>query len=117
MKDKTSIANATLILGVTGGSTGVVDVESTATFNHVVVTANGALDGIEVGQSGTSTLLLENGATMTGGSLRLGANGHTGTVDVETISWVQRLDGVAVAADATADTIQVGQTSTSTPRS
>ena len=97
LKDGSSVKNATLVLGVSGGSVGTVDVESGsgAVFDTVVVTANGAADTVEVGQTSTATLLLKNGTSISGGTLALGASGFKATVDVESTSGAT-LDGVAL---------------------
>jgi hypothetical protein len=114
LKNNASITDGTLVIGA-AGETGTVDVESTsgATLDGVVVKAYAATDGIEVGQTSTSTLLLNGGTSMTDGTLAVGAFGTLGTVDVEGASAVT-LDGVAVAAHASADSIEVGQTSNAT---
>jgi FecR protein len=84
-----------------------------ATFNGIAVSATDATGKIEVGQTSAATLLLENGASITDGTLAIGAAGHTGTVDVEGSSGAT-FDGVAVTDQAPADSIEVGQTDTST---
>ena len=114
LKDGTSIANATLLIGA-AGNTGTVDVESAmgATFDAVTVTASGALNTIEVGQTGDSTLSLTHGSSMKGGTLALGSAAGTGTVDFEGTS-VETLDGVAVTSFLAKGTLEVGQTSAAT---
>ena len=111
----TSIKTATLILGVTSGSIGTVEVEtaSGATFDDVVVAANGALDNIEVGQSSTATLVLKNGTDMTSGTLAIGSAYGTGTIDVESVSGAT-LDSVTVTAFDATNRIEVGQAGSST---
>jgi large repetitive protein len=110
----TTMTGGTLVIGA-AGSTGTVDVEATtgATLDGVKVTAFATGDTIEVGHTMTATLLLKDGTSMSGGAAAIGASGNTGTVDVESTTGAT-LDGVSVTAFATADTIEVGQTSSST---
>ena len=109
LKDGTSLKNATLVLGVSGGSVGTVDVESGsgAVFDAVVVTANGAADTVEVGQTSTATLLLEDGTSISGGALALGASGFEGTVDIESTPGAT-LAGIKVTAFDATNSIKVG---------
>ena len=115
LKNGTSIKDATIVLGVAGGSIGTVDVESAsgAVFDDVVVTANGNLDSIEVGQTGTSILLLKSGTSISGGTLALGASGGKGTVDIESASGAV-FDDVAVTAFDATSRIEVGRAGAST---
>ncbi|WP_213737477.1 autotransporter-associated beta strand repeat-containing protein [Bradyrhizobium sp. dw_411] len=110
LKNGASITDGTLLIGA-AGHTGTLDIESAsgATLDGVVVTAHAVTDNIEVGQTGTSTLLLNGGTAIKGGTLAIGAVHSTGTVDVEGASAVT-LDGVAVVAKASTDSIKVGQT-------
>ena len=82
-------------------------------FDDVVVTANGTLDTIEVGQTGTSTLVLKNGTSISGGTLALGASGGKGTVDIESTSGAT-FDGVKVTAFDASNSVEVGQSGSST---
>ncbi|SDP50916.1 Ig-like domain-containing protein [Afipia sp. GAS231] len=114
LKNGTSVSGTTIVIGAAGNAA-TVDVESAAgaTLDDVTVRNFAAADGVEVGQTGPSTLLLKDGTRILSGSLVIGASGHTGTVDVETASGAT-FDGVTVTAFATADTIEVGQNSAST---
>ena len=92
-----------------------MDVEgsSAVTLDNVNVTAYaGSTEGIEVGATtAEGTLLLDGGSTMTGGTLAIGSASGTGLVDVESAGGAI-LEGVIVTDYATADGIEVGQTST-----
>src|SRR6185312_16730853 len=106
--DDTSMTGGTLVLGAAGG-TGTVDVETGegATLDGVTVTAFAAADGIKVGQTSDALLLLENGTSMTGGTLALGATFSQALVDIEGVLGVT-LDGVTVTSHNASDTILVG---------
>ena len=88
-----------------------------ATLDGVAVTNVGAT--IEVGQTSTATLLVDDGTSISGGTLTIGASGFTGTLDVEkggnaAAPYGATLDGVTVTDYAASDGITVGATSTAT---
>jgi Bacterial Ig-like domain len=112
LENGASMEGGALAIGA-AGHTGTVDVESGATLDGVAVTAQAPADSIEVGQTNTSTLLLNGGTSIEGGALAIGATHGTGTVDVEDTA-VVTFDGVAVTANASTDSIEVGQSSNAT---
>jgi len=119
LDDGTTITNGTLSIG----GVGVVDVEAGgnglgATLDGVTV--NGTASGvdipgslIEVGLTSKATLTLDDGTTITDGSLTIGA---TGVLDVEagTTGPGATLNDVAVDATAAGSLIEVGATATLT---
>ena len=106
--ENTEIDTGTLVLGATGGFTGIVDVEKApgtavddATLDGVTITDFATADGIEVGQTTNAVLLLDGGTAMNGGTLAIGAGS---TLDVEIAGATSAapdaiLDGVIVTDD------------------
>src|SRR5262249_44050352 len=90
------------------GATGTVDVEGNkvVTFDHVSVTAVDASGLLEVGQTSAAKLLMEDGSSIGNATVKLGAAGGVGTIDVETGG--AAFDNITVTAFAPADTIEVG---------
>ena len=114
-----TLDGGTEIIGAGSGtlvveSGGTVDVEdaSGATLDGVMVTDNGA---IEVGETTTATLLVDDGTTITGGDSGTLTIGTGGTLDVEKGAtgpdYGATLDGVIVTDNGA---IEVGETTTAT---
>ena len=126
LDDDTKLYSGTLTIGSSneGGGSGTVDVElgpsdvtsPDATFDGVTVNINNG--SIEVGQTSTATLLLDDDTTLYSGALTIGASDSgSGTVDVElgssnVTSPDATFDGVTVNIDS--GSIEVGQTTTAT---
>ena len=104
---------------------GTIDVETAgvspngAAFDGAVVTTITPGVGIKVGATTDATLLLDDGAIISGSSLTLGGTSTIGTVDVEkgddaSPPWGGTLDAVVVSAFAPDDLIEIGTSSRAT---